>query len=105
MIKRPSWLAKGWPRSGAHRRPAVDVTLTWMSIVIKSMLPVSASTICAIALGFASLLAVQNAQPVTLAFLGAQSVPLPLGVLLIFCAMVGLIGGTILRGLWRVTKR
>lgn len=81
------------------------IQLSAVPIVMKSMLPISASTSCSIALGLAALLAVQNAQPVTLLLLGAQSVPIPVGVLLIGVVMVGLIGGTIGRALWRVTGR
>jgi uncharacterized integral membrane protein len=72
---------------------------------MKSLLPASASTICSIALGFAALVSVQNAQPVVVMFLGIQSVPLPLGLVLIFCAIVGLIGGTIGKNIWQLTGR
>jgi uncharacterized integral membrane protein len=74
-------------------------------MVMKSILPASASTLCSIALGFAALVSVQNAQSVIVMFLGAQSVPLPLGLVLIFCTIVGLIGGTIGKNIWQLTGR
>ncbi|MCP6759776.1 MAG: LapA family protein [Fischerella sp. CENA71] len=50
-----------------------------------------------------ALLSVQNATPVSLKFLSFQSIQLPVGLLLAFCAAVGMIGMGLLQPLWRLT--
>ncbi len=49
-----------------------------------------------------ALLSVQNATPVSLKFLNFQSIQLPVGLLLAFCAAVGMIGMGLLQPLWRL---
>lgn len=38
-----------------------------------------------------AIIAIQNATPISVQFLGFQSVPLPLGLLLAFCAAGGMV--------------
>jgi uncharacterized integral membrane protein len=47
-----------------------------------------------------AIVAVQNATPVSLQFLGLQSVEMPFGVLLAFCAAGGMVLTAILLLLW-----
>ncbi|TBR60193.1 LapA family protein [Mastigocladus laminosus UU774] len=49
-----------------------------------------------------ALISVQNATPVSLKFLNFQSIQLPVGLLLAFCAAVGMIGMGLLQPLWRL---
>ncbi len=46
-----------------------------------------------------AVLAVQNAQPVSLKFLTFQSIQIPFGLVLAFCAAVGIIGMALLQPL------
>jgi uncharacterized integral membrane protein len=61
------------------------------------------SLIVALWLGAIALLSVQNAQPVSLQFLGFQSVAVPLGLLLTFSVILGMVGMAITLPLWRGT--
>ncbi|MFB2768042.1 DUF1049 domain-containing protein [Pelatocladus sp. BLCC-F211] len=47
-----------------------------------------------------ALLSVQNATPISLKFLSFQSIQLPVGLLLAFCAAVGMVGMGLLQPLW-----
>ena len=47
-----------------------------------------------------ALISVQNATPVSLRFLGFQSIQIPLGLMLAFSVAVGLLGTAVLQPLW-----
>lgn len=47
-----------------------------------------------------AILSVQNAEPVSLRFLNFRSVQIPVGLVLAFCAVVGIIGTALLQPLW-----
>jgi uncharacterized integral membrane protein len=47
-----------------------------------------------------AILSVQNATPVTLKFLTFESIQIPVGLVLAFCAGVGIIGMALLQPLW-----
>ena len=47
-----------------------------------------------------ALISVQNATPVSLRFLGFQSIQIPLGLMLAFAVAVGLLGTAVLQPLW-----
>ncbi|MDM9383772.1 LapA family protein [Chlorogloeopsis sp. ULAP01] len=49
-----------------------------------------------------AILSVQNATPVSLRFLTFQSIQLPVGLLLAFCAGVGMIGMALIQPLWGI---
>jgi len=49
-----------------------------------------------------AIISVQNATPVSLKFFTYQSIQIPFGLVLAFCAGVGLIGIAILQPLWRL---
>ncbi len=48
-----------------------------------------------------AILSVQNAESVSLRFLGLQSIQMPVGIVLGMSAGVGVIGGAIAQMLWR----
>jgi uncharacterized integral membrane protein len=47
-----------------------------------------------------AIIAVQNAEPVSLRFLSYQSIQIPFGLLLAFGASIGVIGMALLQPLW-----
>lgn len=47
-----------------------------------------------------AILSVQNATPVTLQFLSFRSIQVPLGLVLAFCAGVGIVTMAVLQPLW-----
>lgn len=49
-----------------------------------------------------AIISAQNATPVSLKFFTYQSIQIPFGLVLAFCAGVGLIGIGILQPLWRL---
>lgn len=49
-----------------------------------------------------AILSVQNAQPVSLKFLTFQSIPIPIGLVLAFCAGVGIVSMALLQPLWGI---
>jgi uncharacterized integral membrane protein len=51
-----------------------------------------------------AILSVQNAEPVSLRFLNFRSVQIPVGLVLAFCAVVGIIGMALLQPLWGLTS-
>ena len=53
-------------------------------------------------MGGIALFSVQNASPVTLRFLFLQSVEMPMGVVLAFAAITGLILVVLIQPLWRL---
>ncbi|MBD2777706.1 LapA family protein [Iningainema tapete] len=49
-----------------------------------------------------AILSVQNAEPVSLKFLTFVSIQIPVGLLLAFCACVGIIGTALLVPMWGI---
>jgi uncharacterized integral membrane protein len=47
-----------------------------------------------------AILSVQNYTPVSLRFLTFQSIQIPFGIIIAFCAGLGMIGVTLLQPLW-----
>jgi uncharacterized integral membrane protein len=47
-----------------------------------------------------ALIAMQNAQPISLEFFGAKLVPVPFGLLLVFMAVLGMVGSIVLQPLF-----
>ncbi len=47
-----------------------------------------------------AIISVQNATPVSLKFLSFQSIQIPMGLLLAFCAGAGMIGMAVIQPLW-----
>lgn len=64
-----------------------------------------AASTCACVTGFSSLLAVQNAAPVSIRFLQLESIRLPLGLLLTMGVMAGMLGVLGLQLVLSVGKR
>lgn len=50
-----------------------------------------------------AILAIQNATPVSLTFLTLQSIQLPVGVVLAFSVVLGLLGTAVLQLFWGLT--
>ncbi len=48
-----------------------------------------------------ALIAIQNATPVALQFLGIQSVAIPVGLLMAFSASLGMVGAALAIGFWQ----
>lgn len=51
-----------------------------------------------------ALIAIQNASPVTLQFLGLQSVAIPIGLVLAFSASLGMVGTALILEVWRASR-
>ncbi|MTJ10338.1 DUF1049 domain-containing protein [Anabaena sp. UHCC 0204] len=49
-----------------------------------------------------ALISVQNATPISLRFLGFQSIQIPFGLMLAFSVAVGLLSAAVLQPLWRL---
>ena len=64
-----------------------------------------AASTCALVIGLTSLLAVQNAESVSVRFLQFESIQLPLGLLLAFGVMVGMVGTIVFQMLLTIGKR
>lgn len=62
---------------------------------MKTIANLLASLIVVIWILAIAILSVQNATPVSLKFLGFESIQLPVGVVLAFCAGAGVVGGAI----------
>lgn len=52
-----------------------------------------------------AIVAAQNGTPVSLQFLTFQIVPLPFGIMLAFCAVIGMLGTAIALSLWQLGRR
>jgi uncharacterized integral membrane protein len=63
------------------------------------------SLILASWVGAIAIFSIQNIQPVSLKFLSWQSIQLPSGVLLSFCAAMGMLLGSLLPLLWQGNRR
>ncbi len=48
-----------------------------------------------------AIIAIQNATPVALRFLTAESVAIPLGLVVAFSAALGMVGASVALGLWQ----
>ena len=59
------------------------------------------SVILAIGIGAIAIFSIQNIKPVSLQFLMFESIQFPVGVLLAFCAGIGIILGSLLPLLWQ----
>ncbi len=55
--------------------------------------------------GTIAIFSIQNIQAVSLQFLGFQSIPIPVGVLLAFFAGIGMVLGSLLPLLWQRRTR
>lgn len=62
------------------------------------------SLIVAVWVSLIALIAIQNATPVSLRFLGLQSVAIPLGLVIAFSASLGMVGAALLLGIWRAAR-
>ena len=62
------------------------------------------SVFLAAGIGVIAIFSIQNIKAVSLQFLGFESIQLPVGVLLAFCAGVGIILGSLLPLLWQQQK-
>lgn len=51
-----------------------------------------------------ALIAIQNATPVSLQFLGVRSVEIPIGLVLAFSAAIGMVGTSLVFGLWQSSR-
>lgn len=51
-----------------------------------------------------ALIAIQNATPVSLRFLGLQSVEVPIGLVVAFSASLGMVGTALILGAWRASQ-
>jgi uncharacterized integral membrane protein len=59
------------------------------------------SLILAVWISAIALLAIQNATPVALQFLGLRTIEIPLGLVMAFAASIGMIGTAVLLNLWQ----
>ena len=69
---------------------------------MKTLAPFLTSLVVAIWVIAIAIISVQNATPVSLKFLTFQSIQIPMGLVLAFSAVVGLIGMALLQPLWGV---
>lgn len=67
---------------------------------MKTLAPFFTSLVVAIWVVAIAIISVQNATPVSLKFLTFQSVQIPAGLVLAFCAGIGLIAMALLQPLW-----
>lgn len=63
------------------------------------------SLVLAAWIGAIAILSIQNITPVSLKFLGVESIQIPIGVVLAFSVGIGSIGGAILPLVWQVAGR
>lgn len=59
------------------------------------------SLVLAVWISAMALVAIQNATPVALQFLGIQSVAIPVGLLMAFSASLGMVGAALALGFWQ----
>ncbi|MBS3026570.1 MAG: DUF1049 domain-containing protein [Dolichospermum sp. DET50] len=69
-------------------------------MVFKILVNFLISLILAVWVVAIALISVQNATPVSLRFLGFQSIQIPFGLMLAFSVAVGLLGTAVLQPLW-----
>ena len=51
-----------------------------------------------------AVIAIQNATPVSLQFLGVRSVEIPIGLVMAFSASLGMVGAALAISIWRVSR-
>lgn len=69
----------------------------WNS-VMKNLLPFAAALTCALWLGAIAILAIQNFSLVSLTFFSLPLLKIPVGILLAFCIMLGMLGIILFEG-------
>lgn len=69
---------------------------------MKIIPPILTCFILAISVGAIAILSVQNATPVSVAFLTFQSIKMPVGVVLALSVSLGLVSGVFLKPLWQI---
>ncbi|MFQ4141545.1 LapA family protein [Chlorogloeopsis sp. ULAP02] len=69
---------------------------------MKSFVTLVTTIVIAVWVVTVAILSVQNATPVSLRFITFQSIQLPVGLLLAFCAGVGMIGMALIQPLWGI---
>lgn len=67
------------------------------------ILPIVINLLLAIWIAAIALVSVQNATPVALKFIMFESIQLPVGVVLAFSAILGLILGSLVKPLWQLS--
>ncbi|MEH2281954.1 MAG: LapA family protein [Nostoc sp.] len=67
---------------------------------MKTLAPFFTSLVVAVWVIAIAIISVQNATPVSLKFLTFQSIQIPMGLVMAFSAVVGLIGMALLQPLW-----
>jgi hypothetical protein len=67
------------------------------------ILPILINLLLAIWIGAIALVSVQNATPVALKFIMFESIQIPVGVILAFCGILGLILGSLVKPLWQLS--
>lgn len=72
---------------------------------MKTLTNLLTSLVLAAWIGAIAILSIQNITPVSLKFLGVESIRMPIGVVLAFSVGVGSIGGAILPVLWQFAGR
>lgn len=66
--------------------------------LMKTLLPFLAVLTSALWVGAIAILAIQNYATVTLAIASLPLIKIPVGILLAFCAIVGMVGAVLLQG-------
>ncbi|MDF5708993.1 MAG: LapA family protein [Nostoc sp. S4] len=67
---------------------------------MRTLAPLLTIVVIAIWVMAIAIISVQNATPVSLNFLTFQSIQIPVGLVLAFCAVIGLISVALLQPLW-----
>ena len=60
------------------------------------------ASVLGVGIFLAAIVAIQNVQPVTLTFLGFESIRMPFGVMLVGGVATGLIGGAVINVAWQL---
>ncbi|HEY9633951.1 MAG TPA: LapA family protein [Coleofasciculaceae cyanobacterium] len=63
------------------------------------------SIVLAAWIGAIAILSIQNITPISLQFLGSETIQLPVGVVLAFSVGIGAVGGAIVPLLWQLAGR
>ncbi len=67
------------------------------------ILPLLINLLLAIWIGAIAMISVQNATPVALKFIVFESIQMPVGVVLAFSAILGIILGALIKPLWQLS--
>ena len=65
---------------------------------MKNLLPFVAALTCALWLGAIAILAIQNFSTVSLTLFGLSLLNIPVGILLAFCVILGMLGAILFEG-------